>query len=110
MTTMYIGQIKVAKRAERKQKDGTTAYFSQVTAMFETIDANGEKELSMENVQLPITDLDILKASVEKYIAIPYTTINTSKGTYTFPDDQLLYRVYEHDPLVQIDKGAKKAS
>lgn len=102
MTTMYIGKILVAKRVERKQKDGTMAYYTQVTAQFETIDANGEKEISMENVQLPITDMELLKTSVNKFISIPYTTINTKNGTYTFPDDNLLFRIYDIDPLAQV--------
>ncbi len=107
MTTMYIGTIRVAKRAERKQKDGTMAYFSQVSAQFETIDVNGEKEISMENVQLPITELELLKSSVNKFISIPYTTINTKNGTYTFPDDNLLFRIYDTDPLSQTSKTVK---
>ena len=108
MTTMYIGKILVAKRTDRKQKDGSTSYYTQVTAQFETIDAQGEKEISMENVQLPVNDLDLLKQSVGKYVAIPYTTINTKNGTYTFPDDNLLYRIYDNNPLDDKDEKADK--
>ncbi len=109
MTTMYIGKILVAKRTDRKQKDGSTGYYTQITAQFETIDAQGEKEISMENVQLPVNDLDLLKQSVDKYIAIPYTTINTKNGTYTFPDENLLYRLYDNNPLEEkvLDKFKK---
>ncbi len=110
MTTMYIGQILVAKRIERKQKDGTIAYHAQVSLQFETIDKMGEKEISMENIQLPINELDTLKSSVGKYLSIPYTTINTKNGTYTFPDDNLLYRIYDNNPLAQIVETTNQAA
>lgn len=107
MTTHLFGKIQVAKQTSRKDKtSGSDVYSTQVTALFETIDKNGETEMSMENVTLPMVDLSLLKDSIGKYIVIPYTTINTPKGTYTFPDDNLMYRILEANPLDDIDVDA----
>ncbi len=108
MTTIYIGKIQVAKQSGRKDKtSGQMVFTTQVTALFETTDKNGETEMSMENISLPMADLDILKSSKGKYIAIPYTTINTPKGTYTFPDDNLMYRILENNPMDESQKPIK---
>ncbi len=110
MTTHLFGKIQVAKQATRKDKvSGSDVYSTQVTALFETVDKNGEIEMSMENVTLPMADLSLLKESIGKYIVIPYTTINTPKGTYTFPDDNLMYRILETDPLADVDPSEETA-
>ena len=103
MTTYLIGLIKVAKQGYRKDKEGVLTYHTEVTVMSEGVDKNGELDINLSKIQLPIDDLTKLKSSVGKYILVPYKTITAKSGTYTFPDDDLPYIIYDKDPL-NVDK------
>ena len=34
-----------------------------------------------------------------KYIAVPYVVLNTPKGTYVFPDENMKYKIFDKNPF-----------
>ena len=100
MTTLLIGLLEEAKPVERKDKTtGQVTMHTQVTVTFQSEDTQGYLVKSTENIQLDIKELGNLQIAKGKYISIPYNTINTKNGTFTFPDDAMTYTVFEKNPL-----------
>ncbi len=112
MNYQFIGQIKGAKATSRKDKStGATISNTEVIIQFEDHDKNGELVLDTNTVQFPIDELQILKDNVNKYICVHYVFLQTPKGSYLFPDENMAYQFYDYNPLIPIlNKDSKKAS
>jgi hypothetical protein len=103
MTTFFVGQLIEAKPVSRKNKDtGAMTTHAQVTIQFQTLDVNGYIELSTENIQADIAKIGDFQKNKGKFVAIPYLTINSPKGTYTFPDENLNFQFFDFNPLEQM--------
>ena len=100
MNSYFIGKVDEVQPVDRKNKDtGQVTMFAQLTVTFEATNTKGFLVKSTENIQLDINQLGQLQNAKGKFIAVPYTTINTKAGTYTFPDDNLEYIVLDKNPL-----------
>lgn len=105
MTTFFIGQVDEVKPTSRKDKTtGQVTMSALLTATFETHDNEGYLNKSTENISFPIDQLGALQSAKGKYIVIPYTTINTKSGTFTFPDDSLSFSIMDSNPLAEKKK------
>jgi len=106
MTTFLIGQIRGVKQQERKKTDGTTQVFTLVNVFLELYDKEGFPVTVSENVQFPLEEFVNLMQQKGKYIAIPYTSLNTKNGTYIFPNNDLQYFIFEKNPFdLAVNKG-----
>jgi len=100
MTTFFVGQVDEVRPTSRKDKTtGQVQMNATLTATFQTQDNEGYLNKSTENISFPIDLLGGLQSAKGKYIVIPYTTINTKNGTYTFPDDNLSFQTFDKNPL-----------
>jgi hypothetical protein len=109
MTTFYIGLLEEAKPSERKDKTtGAITMQTQLTVTFQSIDADEFLVKSTENIMLDINLLGDMQQAKGKYIAVPYQTINTKSGTYTFPDDKLKVEIFDKDPFAFGEKKDTK--
>lgn len=109
MNYQFIGQIKGAKAVSRKDKTtGTTVSNAEVIIQFEDHDKNGELVLDTNTIQFPIDDLQVLKDNVQKYICVHFVFLQTPKGSYLFPDENMNYEFYEYNPLIPIHNKENK--
>ena len=100
MTTFFIGQILEVKSGEREdKKKKETIYYTEVTVMCTTYDEEGYLAPSLERIQTADHHYDVLKDKISKFIAVPYRTISTPTGTYTFPDAEIAPIVLDTNPL-----------
>lgn len=100
MTSFFVGQVDEVRPVSRKDKtSGQVNMSSQLTATFEVTDSEGYLVKSTEDISFPIDLLAKLQAVKGKHIAIPYKTINTKNGTYTFPDENLNFSTFDKNPF-----------
>ena len=101
MTSFFVGQVDEVRPVSRKDKTtGQVNMSAQLTATFEVTDSENYLVKSTEDISFPIDLLASLQAVKGKYIAIPYKTINTKNGTYTFPDEALNFATFDKNPLM----------
>ena len=105
MHTFLIGRIMGVKQVERKNSDGKTQVFTLVNVFNQLQDKEGFPVTISENVQFPLESLMDLKQHMNKFIAIPYVTLNTKNGTYIFPDSGMHYIILDEDPFQKVNKG-----
>lgn len=100
MITFFVGQIDEVKPVNRKNKEtGQVTTNAQVTATFETKDNEGYLVKTTEQIQMDMSDFGKLQTAKGKYIVVPYMTLNTQKGTFTFPDDAQDYTIMDKSPF-----------
>ncbi len=100
MITFYVGQLEEVRPVNRKNKEtGVVTTSLEATVTFETRDKDNFLVKSTEQVQMEMSDFQALTLAKGKIIVIPYLTINTKNGTYTFPSDTLSYQVFDKNPL-----------
>jgi hypothetical protein len=102
MTTFFIGQIKEVQPENRTVKDtGVVTSYSKVTVLFEAKNAENYDVIATQDIQLPMNEIGVLQNAKGKFIAVPYATITSKNGTYTFPDDKIKYSLFDKNPLEQ---------
>ena len=99
MTTFLIGRIMGVKQQERKKTDGTVQVFTLVNVFNQFEDKEGFPITISENVQFPLEEFIKLQSNKGKYIAIPYTSLQTKNGMYVFPNYDLGYFIFEKNPF-----------
>jgi hypothetical protein len=100
MITFFVGQLEEVRPQNRKNKEtGVVTTSLEATVTFETKDKDGYLVKATEQIQMEMNDFQALTAAKGKFIVIPYLTINTKNGTYTFPSDTLGYQVFDKNPL-----------
>ncbi|MDY0194395.1 MAG: hypothetical protein RBR93_12875 [Aliarcobacter butzleri] len=100
MTTFFIGILEEVRPVNRKNKDtGVVTSSLEVTVTFDTKDKQGYLVKGTEQIQMDMSDFQILTSAKGKYLVIPYQTINTKNGTYTFPNDSLGFQIFDKNPL-----------
>jgi len=100
MTTFFIAKVDEVRPLSRKDKTtGNVVSLAQLTATFQAKDSEGYLVKSSENITFSVDLYTKLQTTKGKFIAIPYATINTKNGTYTFPDDNLDFLVFDKNPL-----------
>ena len=105
MTSFFVGKVDEVRPISRKDKtSGQLTMSTQLTATFEVTDNDGYLVKSTEDISFSIDLLGGLQAVKGKFIAIPYKTINTKNGTYTFPDDNLNFLTFDKNPFEQVKK------
>jgi len=100
MITFFIGQLEEVRPNNRKNKEtGVVTTSLEATVTFQTNDKDGYLVKSTEQIQMEMSDFQALSLAKGKFIVIPYLTINTKNGTYTFPSDSLSYQIFDKNPL-----------
>ena len=99
MILNLVGKIKEVRQINRKNKEGVSVAFVDVMIHFEDRDKDGYLVESIEHVNYPIEYLMDLMQSKGKYIAVPYVVLNTPKGTYVFPDENMKYKIFDKNPF-----------
>ena len=93
MTTYLVGELIEVEPVETEKK-GTRDVIvrTELTVQFDGISETGYIKRSTESISFDDADyehLDTYEPLIGKTVAIPYRTISTPKGTYTFPDTTL---------------------
>lgn len=100
MTTFFIGQVDEVRPMQRKNKDtGVVTMSLQLTATFEARDKDGYLIKSTQDIQMDMSDMNALNQAKGKFILIPYMTISSKNGTYTFPNDSMGFQVFDKNPF-----------
>jgi len=100
MITFYVGQLEEVRPVNRKNKEtGVVTTSLEATVTFDTKDKEGYLVKSTEQIQMEMSDFKVLSESKGKFIVVPYLTINTKNGTYTFPSDTLSFQIFDKNPL-----------
>jgi len=98
MTLQLIGQLMEVKPTEQTNKStGKVSYNTEIQVMFDGIDEEGYKKLTVEAIQLDEEYTDTLQDKIGSYIAVSYNIMQTPKGTYVFPDKSM--------PVLELDKN-----
>jgi len=98
MTLQLIGQLMEVRPVEKEDKfTKKVTYSTEIQIMFSGIDEEGYKKLTVEAISLDEEYYDALKDKISSYVCVSYSVINTSKGTYVFPDKAM--------PVLELDKN-----
>lgn len=100
MTTFFIGLVDEVRPMQRKNKEtGVVSMSLELTATFESRDKDGYLVKATQQIQMDMADMATLSNAKGKFILIPYMTINTKGGTYTFPNDAMGFQIFDKNPL-----------
>ena len=98
MTTHLIGQLLEVKPIEiEDRKTGKIKYSTDITIMFDGVDEEGFRKVSVETVNVDEDYYDDLKDKISKYVAIAYTAKTDQWGTKFYPDRTM--------PVLELDKN-----
>jgi len=100
MITYLVGKIRDVRQVQRKKADGSVQIFCTALIYDELNDKDGHLVIVSENVQFPIEMLPQLQLNLNKFVAIPYLTLNTKNGTYIFPDANLELKYFDKHPFL----------
>jgi len=100
MTTHLIGQLLEVKPKEYKdKKTEKVTYSTDVTVMFDGIDEEGFRKVSVETVTIDEDYYDDLKSKIGSVIALAYFSETNQYGTRFYPDRSMPVLVLEKNPL-----------
>ena len=99
MITYLVGKIRDVRQVQRKKPDGSMQIFCTALVYDELKDKEGHLVIISENVQFPIEMISQLTQNLNKYVSIPYLTLNTKNGTYIFPDSNLQLQFFDKHPF-----------
>ena len=100
MTTHLIGQLLEVKPAEyTNKKTEKVQYSTDITIMFDGIDEEGYRKVSVETVNVDQEYYDILKNDKGKYIALAYHSSIDQWGQKFYPDKTMSVLLLDKNPL-----------
>jgi len=98
MTTHLIGQLLEVKPIEMEdRKTGKMKYSTDLTIMFDGLDEEGYRKVSVETVNVDEEYYDKLKDKIGKTVAIAYTAKTDQWGTKFYADKSM--------PVLELDKN-----
>lgn len=112
MLTFYTGQIMASRHIEQKKKGSQIAsIYTEVNVMFSGFDVNGETVMQMDAIRVGEEYNDLFKANIGKFVAIPYTFLQTPNGSYMFPSSDMQPIIFDQNPTqYQNPMGQSKKS
>ena len=111
--THFIGQLIEVKPTEYKdKKTDKTIEQTEVTVLFEGIDEEGYKKVSVETSSFDEEYYDLLKDKKMKYVAIPYTIDINQYGVRAYPNKDMPILDFDKNPLdySKYDRSSKSVS
>ncbi len=103
---ILIGQIKGAKSVSRKNKTtGSIDNSVDVIIQYEDYDKDGDLILDTDTISFDISELEILKSSINKFIVIPFIYMVVKSGTYMFRNENMNYNIFDTYPLLKITEN-----
>jgi len=100
MTTHMIGQLLEVKPVEyTNKKTEKVTYSTDLTVMFDGIDEEGFRKVSVETVNVDEEYYDDLKESISSYIALPYYYTIDQWGPKFYPDRSMPVLTLDKNPL-----------
>ncbi|WP_457744956.1 hypothetical protein [Sulfurimonas sp.] len=98
MTLQLIGTLMEVKPTEREDKfTKKVTYATEIQVMFNGIDEEGYKKMTLETISLDEDYADKLEDKIGSTICVSYNVMHTAKGTYVFPDTSM--------PVLELDKN-----
>ena len=100
MTTHLIGQLLEVKPIEiTDRKTEKVKYSTDITIMFDGIDEEGFRKVSVETVNVDEEYYDLLREKISKYVAIAYTAKTDQWGTKFYADRTMPVLELASNPL-----------
>jgi len=100
MTTHMIGQLLEVKPIEMTdRKTEKVKYSTDLTVMFDGIDEEGFRKVSVETINVDEEYYDELKDLQNKTVAIAYVSKTSQYGTTFYPDRSMPVMVLDKNPL-----------
>lgn len=100
MTTHMIGQLLEVKPVERTdRKTEKVSYSTDVTLMFDGLDEEGYKNISVETINIDEDYREELEDKKGKYVSIAYISRTSQYGTTFFPDRSMPVMVLDRNPF-----------
>lgn len=99
-TTHMIGALMEVKPTEyTDKKTDKTIYGTELTVMFQGLDEEGYKKISVETIGTDEEYYDILKDKIGTYVALPYLIKIDQYGLKAYPDRSMPVLTLEKNPL-----------
>jgi len=100
MTTHLIGQLLEVKPLEQEdRKTGKVKYSTDITIMFDGLDEEGYRKVSVETVNVDEEYREKLHDKIGKTIALAYFSRINQYGVQIYPDKSMPVLVLEKNPL-----------
>jgi hypothetical protein len=100
MTLHMIGTLMEVKPTEyTDKKTDKTTYGTELTVMFNGLDEEGYKKISVESIICDEEYYDMLKEKISSSVALPYTVKNDQYGVKVYPDRSMPVLTLEKNPL-----------
>ncbi|MBA3025729.1 MAG: hypothetical protein FP820_04880 [Sulfurimonas sp.] len=100
MTTHLIGQLMEVKPTEyTDKKTDKVSYNTELTVMFEGLDEEGYRKISVETVSTDEDYYEELKDRIGQTVALPYLIKVTQYGVQAYPDKSMPVLTLEKNPL-----------
>ena len=100
MTTHMIGQLIEVKPIEMEdRKTGKVKYSTDITVMFDGIDEEGYKKVSVETINTDEEYQELLDDKIGKTVAIAYLSKVDQWGTKFYADRSMPVLVLDKNPL-----------
>jgi hypothetical protein len=101
MATLHmIGTLMEVKPTEYEdKKSGKMNYSTELTVMFNGVDEDGYKKISVETISTDQEYYDDLKEKIGSTVSLPYVMKNDQYGVKVYPDRSMPVLVLEKNPL-----------
>lgn len=101
MATLHlIGTLMEVKPTEYEdKKTGKINYNTELTVMFNGIDEEGYKKISVETITTDEEYYDLLKDKIGSTVSLPYVVKNDQYGVKAYPDRSMPVLTLEKNPL-----------
>ncbi|MFA5454141.1 MAG: hypothetical protein WC272_02365 [Sulfurimonas sp.] len=112
-TTHMIGTLMEVKPTEyTDKKTDKTIYGTELTVMFNGVDEEGYKKISVETVGTDEEYYDMLKDKIGSIVALPYLIKIDQYGVKAYPDRSMPVLTLEKNPLdySKYERKAKTAA